>query len=483
VTRTRLLGLAAAVVLVASVVLVVVRRSGDDGDALAPRSTSTTAVVASPGAPGLGDRYYPELGNGGYDVSHYALGISWNEGSGAIDGVTTIDAQATQALSSFSLDLAGLEVRRVEVDNRVAATSRDGNELVITPDRPLVEDADFQVVVEYGGVPHPLSIGPDLFDLGWIRSGRGAFVTSEPGGAASFFPANDHPSDKATYSFEITVADDLEVAANGSLSGKRPGAGATTWLYEAKDPMASYLVQVAIGDFTFVESDGPAGVHMRSALASSLADVAADDVAPLAGMIDVFDDLFGPYPFDSYGLLVVDQPLGFALETQTLSIFGSDAVGSARPDETFLAHELAHQWFGDSVSIGQWQDIWLNEGFATYAEWLWLEHRGGTSTAETARRVVAVFTDQLDQPPGDPGPDDLFSASVYQRGALTLQALREDVGDEAFFTIVRTWAERHRFGVVVTNDFVALAEEVAGHQLDDLFHRWLYDATLPELAS
>jgi aminopeptidase N len=249
-----------------------------------------------------------------------------------------------------------------------------------------------------------------------------------------------------------------------------------TWEYDAPDPMASYLVQLVVADLEFEESTGPDGLPIRHAFDADIAGSLGGSMDRTAEMIDLFDDHFGPYPFVAYGAVVVDEPLGFALETQTLSIFGTDAAAS----ESVVAHELAHQWFGNDVSPATWQDIWLNEGFAVYASWLWSEHDGLGTVDELAD--AASGSTVLDLPPGDPGSAGLFDPSVYDRGALTLYALREAVGEDDFSTLVRTWVERYGGRSASTADFEALAAEVSGEDLTALFDAWLRAPSLPSLA-
>ncbi|MFZ6005321.1 MAG: M1 family metallopeptidase [Actinomycetota bacterium] len=464
--------------------------SGDDGSAPADTSaadaaeatTTTTALVGQPGSPGLGDPYFPGLGNGGYDVQHYTLALTWQPDAGSIAGSTTIEATATQDLSRFNLDLVGLEVSSVVVDGSAAATARSGRELEVAPRTAIPSGASFTVTVAYSGVPTPVSEGTELFDVGWQTDGREAYVVSEPSGAATFFPANDHPSDKATYRFEITAPADQVVAASGVLTAQRDEPdGTKVWTYEARDPMASYLAQLAIGDFVLVDREPFGNVRIRHALHRSFSDSAADVASRTAEMIDVLDDVFGPFPFEVYGVVAVDEPLGFALETQTLTIIGSDIARAGRRADRVMVHELAHQWVGNTVSPATWKDIWLNEGFATYSEWLWAERTGGVSAAASARDAAGIRAD-LDIPPGDPGSGELFETSVYVRGAMTLQALREAIGDDAFFTVLRQWVDENRDASAATADFIALAERVSGQQLDDLFLAWLYGPSLPRLA-
>lgn len=431
------------------------------------------------GAAGVGDRYFPTLGNGGYDVEHYTLELSYEPGSGLLAGTATIEAEATKALKSFHLDFAGLEVESVTVDGDEAEFERDDAELIVTPADTLARGGTFAIVVAYSGVPDPGS-DPSLgIPLGWVPIDDGSYVLSEPNGAQNWYPVNDHPSDKATYTFRITVPDPLIAAANGLLTEQVPGDGSTTYVWESGDPIASYLVEVAVGNFVIVE-DGTAGeVPIRHVFAEDLAQEATEAAEKTPEMVEFYAAEWGPYPFEAYGALVVDTPLGVALETQTLSLFGSDTAlfgGS----EIIFAHELAHQWFGDAVTNARWRDIWLNEGFATYAEWMWEEHEGDATIDERAEDIYRGYEASGDDTIVlDPGPDGLFSAAVYERGGLTLYALRVEVGAETFTEILRTYFEKFDNQSVTTEDFVEVAEDVSGKNLDALFAAWLAQAELP----
>ena len=445
-------------------------------------TTTTVGADAVAGAGGVGDPYFPGLGNSGYDVGHYTLDLRSDPATGQLDGVARIEATATEPLASFHLDLTGLAASAVTVDGEPATFAATPNELEINPVEPVAE-GPFTVVVTYGGRPEPIdsrALGP----VGWttLRGGAGSFVLSEPQGSATWFPANDHPIDKALFSFRVTVPDGFEVVANGVLQSQAPnGDGTTTWKYEVAHPMATYLAIVDIGQFTFEEFAGPNGLPMRNAYADSVAAQAAAEFGGQDEMIDLFDDFFGPFPFETYGAVIVDVPLGVALENQTMSTFGRTILGNGDFGQQIIAHELSHQWFGDSVSVATWSDIWLNEGFATYAEWIFTENTGGLTrvqqAADARSRLIGSGSDAL--PPGDPGPDLLFDLAVYDRGGLTLHALDLQIGDEAFFTLLRRWATEHADSNVTTAQFIALAEEVSGQQLDDLFQRWLYDRPLP----
>jgi aminopeptidase N len=467
------------------VAIVVAACSGGDDEATPATTTSTatptsTVLDAAVGGPGVGDPYFPDLGNGGYDVAHYDLALTVDPATGGLSGTATIEAVATQSLSAFNLDLLGLEVASASVDGEPATTARAGGELTITPAAPIAVDAPFVTTVTYSGGPEPTDSGVEVVpDVGWFVTDTGTYVLSEPSGAATWYPVNDHPSDKATYTFRITVPTGVEAVANGVLAEHVDDGTTATWTWTMDEPMASYLATVVTGQLTIEESDGPAGVRIRNVFPEGTpAGVrAAFDQQP--EMLDFFDDRFGPYPFDVYGAVVVDEPLGVALETQTLSLFG----GGDPPDESIVAHELAHQWFGDAVSPATWQEVWLNEGFATYAQWLWAEHQGDRPIDEQAigaHEELTILGDG-DIPPGDPGVRGLFGPTVYVRGALTLHALRRTVGDEAFFTILREWVVRHSGGSVTTDDLVTLASEVSGTDLAPFFADWVDAAALPPL--
>jgi aminopeptidase N len=491
-TRRHLIVIGGAVVVVLLGLVAVFAVTGGDGDggggggrsesASADRGGDAPAdsTPGNAGAAGLDDPYYPQLGNGGYDVDHYDLELSWHPDLGGIAGTATIEAKATQALSSFNVDLlADLEVDEATVDGDAAtAERRDDHEVTITPPGGIEDGAKFTAVISYGGTSHPVEgLMPGLG--GWISDGREVYVASEPDGAAGFFPGNDHPSDKASYSLHVTAPDDLVVVANGVGDGTDddPAARTRTWHFEMPDPMATYLVQVGIGNFTVEEGTSPGGVPMRNAFDDDVADPASRTPHVRTGeMIDFYADRFGPYPFANYGVLVIDEPIGFALETQTLSLFPGGV------DEETVAHELAHQWFGDSVSPAQWKDIWLNEGFATYASWLWLAEASGADIDDRVEREARAG-DDLAIPPGDPGsPENLFDASVYYRGAITLHVLRHAMGDDAFFELLRTWVDRYGGRSASSADFEALAGEIAGEDLSELFDAWLRSDELPRLS-
>ncbi|MFI7073823.1 M1 family metallopeptidase [Micromonospora sediminicola] len=431
------------------------------------------------GAADAGDPYVPGAGNGGYDVGHYALDVRYDPGDDRLTGTATVTATATEALSRFQLDLAGLDVDRVRVDGEPAKHRHDDAELVVTPAHGLPSGRRFTVEVTYGGVPKPLP-NEVLGDGGFHHTPDGAIALGQPESASTWYPVNDHPSDKATYDIAITVPDGLAALSNGVPKGRTSSGGRTTWRWSEGSPMASYLTTLVIGDYR-VTSGTHAGRPLVTAVASALpADgPAAASVARTGEVADFLAARFGPYPFDAYGgVVVADDRIRYALETQSRPVYGPGFFRGG-PNTEVVAHELAHQWFGDSVSVARWSDIWLNEGFATYAEWLWAEHDGGRTVARTVADRYA--TTDWTRPTVDPGRAGMFGDAVYQRGALAVHALRRAVGDDTFYRILRGWLAQHRDGNATTADFVGYAERTAGRPLRALLDAWLVGATPPGL--
>ncbi|OJF12839.1 M1 family metallopeptidase [Couchioplanes caeruleus] len=436
---------------------------------------SGTAPSYAPGAAGAGDRYFPTYGNGGYDVAGYDLKLKYDTATGRLQGTATISATATQDLSSLHFDLAHLTASRVTVDGKAATARAEKNELVVTPSAGIVKDRGFTVVVEYAGVPEAL-VNKDLGAGGWQRTKDGGFAVGQPESASTWFPVNDHPKDKATFKLEMTVPDGVEALSNGVPGPRRTAGGWTTWTWTESKPMASYLTTVAIGQYR-VQNTTHAGKPMVVAIPETLAENGpADQSLALTGEVaDFLATKFGPYPFDSYGGVVIDDPrVPYALETQSRPVYGS-VFFETKPDTMVVAHELAHQWFGNSVAITRWQDIWLNEGFARYAEWLWQEHKGGPTVQQTFDRSYGGIDWEV--PIGDPGPARIFDDAVYDRGALLVHALRRTIGDGPFFALVQSWPAEHRDGNATTEQFIAAAEKASGKDLDAFFQGWLFGET------
>lgn len=432
---------------------------------------------------GVGDPLDPTLGNPGYDVSHYDLTLTWNPATGFIDATVDITATASAELSSANLDFIGFDISSLTVDDRDADYARTDHDLTIQLPAGLHPGDEFRMEVVYSGTPEPINSATSLpVRLGWNVVGDASYVVAEPDGARAWFPCNDHPTDKATFTFRVTAPANQLAAANGVFVETLDQGPSKTWVWQMDDPMAPYLATVVIGPYEVVEdkhSTDLAGVPVRNVLPlgfdESIDRFSRAALARQGEIIEYFSGQFGPFPFDAAGVAIVDDLPG-ALETQTLIVTGAEYLASR------IAHEQAHQWFGNSVSLARWSDIWLNEGFATYAAWLWSDHTGELSVADSAINEYYGLGDQPGlAPPGNPPLDDLFNASVYGRGALTLHALRHEIGDDAFFSTLRTYAARFAGATATTDDFIAVAEETSGADLTSLFGGWLYGEEMPPL--
>ena len=438
-----------------------------------PVSSPTSPPTFAKGAEGIGDPYFPAYGNGGYDVAGYDLKLRYEPATGRLSGSATITATATQDLSGFNLDLAGLEVSRVTIDGAAAKHAADGAELVVTPARGIARTARFTAVVDYAGTPGGVGDG------GWLRTQDGGFALGQPESASAWFPVNDHPADKATFRLAMTVPDGVEAISVGVPGERSSAAGWTTWTWSEAAPLASYLSFVAIGQYR-VEATTHNGRPMVIAIPESMpaGSDAARSLARTGEIADFLATRFGPYPFEAYGGVVLDDDrVGYALETQARPVYGKTFF-SGGENSGVVAHELAHQWFGDSVALERWEDIWLNEGFATYAEWLWSEHEGRASAQALFDRRYAGFN--WAEPPGRPGPKGIFGTAVYERGGMTVHALRRTIGDPAFFGLLKSWPAEHKDGNATTADFIAAAEKAAGGKdLEKFFQDWLYGTAQP----
>jgi aminopeptidase N len=440
-----------------------------------------------PGAPGIGDPYFPLEGNGGYDTQHYDLTFNYDPASDRLDGLAVITARATQDLSRFDLDLQQLDVDSVTVNLKRASFTRDGQELQITPKQTIKAGRTFAVTVRYGGVPQTIVGSPIVFGspYGFLHTEDGAFMGDEPNAASTWFPVSDHPRDKARYTFRVTVPKGLGVVANGTLKYHVDIGPKSLWVWDEPFPMASYLVTADIGRWNVRQGRTPGGIPEYVAVDPVLQDVNGQSATDFfyeqsAKAADLWSQTFGPYPFDVVGAIADNatyqgKALGFSLETQTKPVY-SDVRSSGT-----IAHELAHQWFGDSVSVYSWDNIWLNEGFATFAEYVWGEATGVRTAhaafeADYARPADSAFWQSVI---ADPQRDTMFNSAVYRRGGMTLQALREKIGDDAFFRILRTWTAKYRYGNATTQDFIALAQQIAGQDLSNFFKVWLYTAGKP----
>ena len=457
-------------------------------------TTAPAGAVPEPrftaGAQGLGDPYFPAEGNGGYDAQHYDVAFSYDPADGRLKGTTSVTALATQDLSRMSLDLQQLNVHKVTVDGKDAAYSHEGRKLVVTPPSGLPKNTRFVVAVTYCGVPKTITGSPIVFGspYGFVHTDDGAFMGDEPNAASTWFPSNDHPSDKASFTFRVTVPENLSVISNGTLLSRRTDGGKTTFVWDEKAPMATYLATADIGKWTVRSGRTPGGIPETVAVDPKLTGRDPKHPDPMAFFYDttaeatdLWSHTFGPYAFESTGAIAdlatyKGGPIGFSLETQTRPLY-SDVRSS-----TTIAHELAHQWFGDALTVRDWSDIWLNESFATYAQWLWNEKHGGANLRTQARAVYAAHPANdvwWKVVVADPKRDTMLHNRVYSGGGMVLQFLREKIGDAAFFTLLRTWYARHKYGNVSTPEFTTLAGQVSRQDLTPFFRTWLLSPGKP----
>lgn len=430
-----------------------------------------------------GDPLFEGLGNQGYDVQHYDLMIDTtsneNASAGAIDAIATIDLITTHTLTSFNLDLIYLDVQSVTVDDEPAEFEHVGRELTVTPGSTLSQGDSAIVQVRYSGVPVSMNNENEIFGPGWQATEWGSYTISEPNGAATWFPGNDHPSDKATFGIAVTVPVGTVAVASGSLIERIVDGETETFGYSMPEQMTTYLASVVVGDFVIDESVSDSGVAIRNVLwaedAESLRPILEETTIP---MLELFESILGPFPFDTYGVAAVPDNLGFALENQTMSLF---SVNTLSFDSIFtdgiLAHEMAHQWFGDAVSPAEWDDIWLNEGYATWSETYWLASQGHDQIPRLAEE-----NREIPYGPLVGGTEDtLFRGAVYVRGALALESLRRTVGDEEFFEFTRTWIGEHSGGTASTAQFIALVDQTFGEEAQQMMKAWIFDEVSPEL--
>ncbi|CAN5711041.1 M1 family metallopeptidase [soil metagenome] len=438
-----------------------------------PTRTSEAPVI---------DPYLPNNGNFGYRVSRYELELEYKVAINRLGGTVTITAVTLAALRTFSLDLSdALRVSRVSVNgHRPQHFSTSSSKLNIALSSALPAGAALTIEVRYGGSPRPIR---SLWgEVGFEELTNGVLVAGQPNGASSWFPCDDHPSAKASYRIQISTDSPYRAIANGELISRRVRAGQTTWTYEQAEPMSTYLATLQIGEYESYKL-GKSPVPLYAALPARLKRNFDHDFGRQAQMMKLFVKLFGPYPLSSgYTVVVTDDDLEIPLEAQGLSIFGANHCDGSRSSERLIAHEMAHQWFGNSVTVRRWRDIWLHEGFACYAEWLWSEECGALSADGLARQYhQRLRSSSQNLLLTDPGPKDMFDDRVYKRGALTLHALRGVIGDKKFFALLKDWTTRYRHSTAVTDDFTGLAANYAETSLHSLWDAWLYSTAVPPL--
>ncbi|SDZ25427.1 Peptidase family M1 [Amycolatopsis xylanica] len=454
----------------------------------------------TPGAPGVGDALWPNAGNGGYRVERQRLSFDFPADLETYTATSVLSLRATQSLSRFDLDLLGPRVREVKVDGKPATwQSTSDGELVITPLRPIRDGARFTVsVTVFNTAPdlekNPPSKPEDLVNGMW-RAGNYIQLHNQPVGARRVLAVDDHPSAKAPTTVSITTTGSANSVANGKLVSTTVSGERTTRVFDEPRPLATQLLQVGVGPFTVVHRSGPDGIDLRYAVPSDLADAVLpqlDKTFPEA--IEFLERRLGRFPGSIAG--VYATPTGGALETQGLTWL---SAGQLTPEnyeangvDGTVAHEIVHEWFGDSVAPARWSDLWLSEGHARFYEWAWNEAHGRSTVEQNARHAYEVHRKHWLEKYGpvaapDPasfgGSDDRpFSEGVYAGGALTLYALRQQVGDAVFERIERAWVTENHDSTGSTEQFIATASRVAGQDLGPFLRSWLYGkGTLPPM--
>jgi len=431
------------------------------------------------------DPYLPGHGDRRYAVRHYDLDLQVAVVGNHLTGTARLDVEARTELDTVELDLRGLSVRKVLVGGKSAARWRHRNgRLAVGLPSKLKSGQSVTIEIGYAGNPRPV---PGIHGAaGWEELSDGVTVASQPQGAPSWYPCNDYPGDKASYRVRVAADQAYRVIGNGVLKDTERRSSRTVWTYDQREPMATYLATLQIGRYAVLDLPGRSkgGPLVEVYYPARKKAGVVKTFARQREMVDVFTRLFGPYPYPVYRAVVTDDDLEIPLEAQTLTIFGLNHLEPNWENERLVAHELAHQWFGNSLTATRWQDIWLHEGFACYSEWLWSEHIGRASAARQAR----VHWDKIDRLPKDlvlaaPGSRLMFDDRIYKRGALTLHALRVKLGDKVFFDMLRAWTKARAHKGVDTERFISHAEGFAKRSLAPFFDKWLWRKSLPDLPS
>lgn len=425
------------------------------------------------------DSYVPGHGDTVFDAVHYDLTLTYDVDGNRLTGTARIECVAREDLDELSFDLFHLNVSKVTLDGHSTKHRVRRGKVVLRPDRGMPKGQKFSVSVRYSGHPAPVRTR-HLGAAGWEELKDGSIVAAQPHGAPSWFPCNDRPSNKATYRISVSAPAGYRVVSNGVLNRRRVRSGSATWVYDQDEPMATYLAAVHVGRYEIRSFDGP--VSTFAVLPRRLLRRYGVAFGRQPEMVKAFSDLFGPYPFPSYTVVITDDDLEMPLEAQGLATFGANFLKPGWDAERLVAHELAHQWFGNSLTLRHWKDIWLHEGFACYAEWLWSERSGGPSAHEHAvghhARLTGLKQDLL---LSDPGPELMFDDRVYKRGALLLHALRLTLGDDCFFEVLRGWAQTHAHSTINTDALVEFVNAQATIDVSALFEDWLNREALPPL--
>ena len=427
------------------------------------------------------DSYTPDSGSADYVVDHYDLKLHYRMSSGHLKAVAQLNLTLLRDVRHLSLDISGLHVGKVFVNGAANKNHKQSpTKLSIKLGDEHPAGSHLKVEVHYSGTPRPRS--SRWGTVGWEELTDGVVVAAQPTGAPSWFPCNDLPRFKSTFTISVTTERSYAVIATGELLSTSEKSGFTTWNFRQDVPTPTYLASIQIGRYRHRENE-LAGVPVHIFVPPANEPKVNADLDKLEEMMRFFSETFGPYPFESYTVVATADELEIPLEAQGMAIFGANHLDGSNPEERLVAHELAHQWFGNSVGIAQWSDIWLNEGFACYAEWLWSEQAGGITTQGMAESHHVLLRQQEQNIiVGDPGPKLMFDDRVYKRGALTLHALRLALGDKEFFSVLTQWVAQHRHALGTTEDFISLCQKHSSEDLAPLFDRWLFQSKLPALS-
>lgn len=428
---------------------------------------------------GNGDPYTPDAGSDVFEVEMYDLTLDYKVATNRLAGEAMLAIIMLRESNHLELDLAGLSVSAVRVNGHKASYTHKHSRLRVKLARAMVAGTHLVVEVDYAGKPAPRK--SRWGRIGFEELTDGALVASQPTGAPTWFPCNDHPARKSRYRMAITTEKAYHVVANGIPAGHTDHAGRRTWRFYQDIPAATYLATVQIGRYR-EEAVDLGGIPGALIYPPHLRRRVKHDFGRVGEMMALFEDAFGPYPLAKYVAVITDDDLEIPIEAQGMATFGANHADGEHGSDRLIAHELAHQWFGNSVTPKQWRHIWLNEGFACYSEWMWSQASGGESTNALAEhyyeRLAGLPQDIL---VGDPGAADMFDDRIYKRGALTVHALRREVGETTFRALVRSWTHEMRHGVADTEEFIAHAERIAERSLRPLFQAWLFEKRLPAM--
>ncbi|MFF3335604.1 M1 family metallopeptidase [Streptomyces sp. NPDC002888] len=445
----------------------------------------------TPGPETLADPVFPSLGNDGYRVCAYHLDLAYDATTTLVDASATLTLRTTECLSSLSLDALGLDIRTVRVGGRAATFEQAEEKLRITPAEPLPKQARTTVRVEYTADPRRA-----LPHTAWVPTPDGFAVCPQPNSAHTVFPCNDHPSDKADFTFRVTVPSGLSGVASGQLvCTEHLDGDRTAYTYRSRAPIATELVQITVGDYVVKPRQGPHGLPLRDVVPTARAEALEPALALTPGLIEWIEQRLGAYPFETYGLLPCnsDDPKAFdftGLETQTLTLYKPNyLLQEEKKIGSHMVHELVHSYFGNSVSPATWADLWLNEGHADFYGLLYRYERGwtdslGLTTMEARMKDTYARGDQwrqLSGPVAAPNAVNLFDSQRYLGGVLVLYALRQLIGEDAFHAVERAFLARYRDASASTEDYIAVASAVSGQDVSGFLREWLFGTTTPRM--